>query len=96
MGGCGLAGVCGYRNTHNTISTTEEDTSSILSLVRNKPNGTVVCLLNLHGDRLNVVTLSQRTVNDFLPITIEYQEDNFATLVVSLLTSCLAILVIEM
>ncbi len=85
--------MCGYRNTHNTISTTEEDTSS---LVRNKPNGTVVCLLNLHGDRLNVVTLSQRTVNDFLPITIEYQEDNFATLVVSLLTSCLAILVIEM
>ena len=54
----------------------------MLSLVRNKPNGTVECLvqevphflieefmllfpgLSLHGERLNVVTLSERTVND--------------------------------
>ena len=103
---CGLAGVGVWTSwgvwlpkTQNTVSTTKEDTSSILSL-----------------DRLNMVTLSQRMVNDMagwseeveqrkmvllktlylvvhtcaptfndpLPITIVYQEDNFATL--SLLT----------
>ncbi len=72
VGGCGLAGVCGYRKTQNTVSTTEEDTSSILSLVRNKP---VVCLLNLHGDRLNVVTLSQRIVNDMTGWSEEVEQE---------------------
>ncbi len=67
--------MCGYRKTQNTISTTEEDNYSILSLIRNKPNGTVVCLLNLHGDRLNVVTLSQRTVNDMTGWSEEVEQE---------------------
>lgn len=72
--------------THHADNDTEhsndEETPVILSLVKDKPWGTVECVaqeimeflvsdlmllfpgVSLHGARLNVITLSQRTFND--------------------------------
>ena len=80
-------------DTGASIECNSEDVPSILSSIKNKPHGTVECMVqevpeflvadflllfpgvNVKGIGLNVITLSQRTVNDMTGRSPDVEEE---------------------
>ena len=92
-GAVGLSAETPTTSTTDTDTNDVEDFTSIMSLIKSKPQGTVECMakevlgflvadfmllfpgVSIQGEGLNVILLSQRTVNDMTGWSPEVEEE---------------------